>query len=406
MNRALLLQMAWVRLGRYKAKTLVLGIGIVISVLATALIESAGVHFMAAAKDFNVRTYPAGNLLLVGGSGAMGGGAQRNGLKLADVEAVLAAIPAIVSWDPYLRGGARDLKQGDRSVSVGVSGYSERAENVRSRGVGEGDFISAQDVQGRASVALLGATTARKLFGDQSPLGQTLFIGTQPFQVKGVLEKAGMDPHGYDLDDAVYVPFTTLMERVLHVNEITAASFVVADAEQAEAVAARMAGVMRERHHIEAGQQDDFSIITASQMRKQLKRAFTIFDVFIPLIAGTAFLISGLVLMSIMLTSIRERTAEFGLRRALGARASDVRFQVLMEVVFVVAIASLVGLVLAKAIAIWLAPVLHARVGVKQFDLLPGSMALGVAGALLTGALGALLPAGRAARLNPVTALN
>lgn len=279
------------------------------------------------------------------------------------------------------------------------------SEIVHARGVREGDFFTAEDLRNRAHVGLIGSTTAQKLFGTESPLGRQLYVDGVAFEIKGVLEKAGMDPHGFDQDDALLVPYTTLIDHVLHTDAVNAITYVLADPLQTEQAGERAAAVVRERHRIVAGQQDDFSLVTADQMQRQVRKTFRIFDIFVPLIGGTAFLIAGLVLLGIMMISVRERTAEIGLRRAVGARASDLQLQIVLEVLIIAAAASVAGLVLAKALALWLAPLLQARFGVRHFDVTPAAMGVGVLAALVTAMLGALLTARRAARMNPVTAL-
>lgn len=405
MNRPLLLRMILLRLGRFKMKTFLMSLGIAVSVLATVLIQTAGDGFRSTFSAFIERTYPANNIVLVAGSGVMGGAAGRSNLRLQDVAAVVGLINDIEAWDPIVRGGNRDVKNAGNNVRVNVMGYSDKAPNVNGRGVQEGESFSAADVASRARVALLGSTTANVLFPDESPVGAQLFIDNIPFKVQGVLESVGVDPHGGDQDDTIHVPYTTLLDQMLRVDYIAGVTLRVRDRERVEAVSQDIVRIMRERHHIGTGQPDDFSVITPVFMRDMLERSLRTFNVFVPLIAGTAFLVSGLVILSIMLISIKERTPEIGLRKALGARPGDLQIQIILEVLLVAAVASLIGVLGALLASNALAPVLATKFGVQHLAPSFAALSWAICAALVTALIGGVLPARRAARLNPVEAL-
>ena len=404
MNYSLLLQTIMLRLGRNKLKTCLMGLGIVVSVLATVLVQTAGSGFRGAFNSFIDKAYPADTVWLVSGTGLMAGGA-RNGLRIADIETIQGSIAEITTFDPIVQGGVRDLKHGSSNTRVPVTGVSEKAVEVRRRGVSQGEFLSEEDVRTRAHVALIGATTAHKLFGAESPLGAQLFIDNVAFTIKGVLDAVGVDPHGGDQDDMLQLPYTTVMEQMTRLEVVSGVTFTVKDRRRVEAVAAEVGKIMRARHHIGAGQEDDFSIITPVLMQGLVERSFSIFRIFLPLISGTAFLISGLVVLAIMLIAIKQRTPEIGLRKALGARQFDLQMEILMEVTIISLIAALVGLIIAQIAIIALAPVLAGKFGVTGLRTGVPTLFAGMLAAIATGVLGALLPARRAARLNPVIAL-
>ncbi len=404
MNQSLLMRTVLLRFWRYKAKTVFMGLGITVGVLATVLLQTVAGSVRQRFSAFVERSYPADSIVLVAGSGFMGGGEGRNNLRLADVETVVNSL-GIKEWDPVVYVGARDVKRGGNSMSVGLAGYSEKAENVRRRSVEDGDFFTADDVRNRANVALIGSTTAAKLFPGESPLGQQLFVDNVPFQVKGVLETVGVDPHGNDQDNIIEVPYTTLLDNMLHVTFISGATFLVDDRSRVEEIRKEIVRIMRDQHHLGEGQKDDFSVITPALMQDLLDKSFRTFNIFVPLIAATAFLISGLIILSIMQISIKGRTPEIGLRKAMGARSRDLQAQIILEVLIVSAIASLIGLVLAQIGIRMVAPLLAAKFGIKQISPPLLVLAVAVCAAMATGLLGGILPARRAAGLNPVKAL-
>jgi putative ABC transport system permease protein len=405
MNYSLLIQMTLSRLARYKMKTALMALGIIVSVLATVLVQTAGGGFRNAFSSFIERVYPADSIWLLSGSGLMGGKQNRNNLRLADVQTILGALPEIKDWDPLVQAGQRDIKHGDRNASVPVMGVSEKAPDIRRRGSADGEFFSADEVRGRAHVALIGSTTAAKLFPGESPVGEQLYIDNVPFTVKGVLESMGVDPHGGDQDDMIQLPYTTVMDQMLRVDYLSGVTFQVRDRARADATAGQIEKIMRERHQIAPNQEDDFSVITPVLVRGMVDKSFRIFSIFIPLIAGTAFLISGLIILGSMQIAIRERTPEIGLRKALGARPFDLQIEILIEAALVCCIASAIGLLLAQAIVVFIEPSLAVKFGVKHLAMPVETLAMGFLAAAITGVLGAWLPARRAARLDPVEAL-
>jgi putative ABC transport system permease protein len=404
LNPPLLWRTVLLRQWRYRTKALFMGLGITIGVVATVLLQTLGGSIKATFAAMIERVYPANSIVLVAGSGPMGGGAGRNNLRLSEVETVVNTL-GITEWDPVVLAGPRDVKRGGNSVRVSVSGYSEHEEAVRRRSVQTGEPFSVEDVRNRANVALIGATTAKLLFPGESPLGAQLFIDNVPFEVKGILESIGVDPHGNDQDNAIHVPYTTLMDNMLRVNYVSGATLLVADPNQAEAVSKEVTRIVRERHQIAEGQKDDFSVITAALMHQMFTRSFRTVSVFVPLIGGTAFLISAMVILSIMQITIKGRTPEIGLRKAVGARSRDLQLQIVLEVLIIAAVASLAGLLLAQLGINAMAPVLAAKFGVKRVSTPAAVLIIAVGAAIATGLLGGILPARRAARLSPVQAL-
>ena len=397
MNRALMLSMAADRLVRHKGRTALTGLAFLLAVYVTTLLLILGGGALGALARFIDQVYPVDTVSLY----PMG----PEKLTLPDIEALMAGVPDLAAWDPVVEAGARELKVGERTARVRVSGWSERAARIGRRGVAAGEFLSAADVQGRAGVALVGRTTARRLFGEVGSLGRSLFIDAVPFEVKGVLEPFGVDPHGDDQDDIVVLPYTTLMERMLRVPTVTGARFLVEPADRVEAAAGRVEAVMAARRGLAPGQPSGFSLRTPSVVQAEVARVRTLFLGFTAAIGAVAFLLAAKLAAGITFAVVRERTPELGLRKAVGARPADLQMQILAEVGLVALAAGVLGIVLARATALALGPWLAAAVGIRDLDASAPVLALGMAATVAAGIAAAWLPARRAARLDPVAAL-
>ncbi|MCM2269501.1 MAG: ABC transporter permease, partial [Thermoanaerobaculia bacterium] len=347
--------------------------------------------------------YPPDGVVVYAGGGPMSVGGPRR-LTTVDVETIVAAT-GVPAWDPLVFAGPRDVRHGGATRSVPVMGLSEQGAHVRRRGANDGDYLSAADVRSRAAVALLGVTTARQLFGDASPLGETIFVDGVAFVVRGVLEERGSDPHGGDQDHVVVVPYTTLLERLLRATQLSAVTFRLDDPGRVEATAREITALLRREHGIGAGQEDDFSVFTAATMQAMFRRSFRTFELFVPAIAGALFLVSALVILAVAQLGVRARRGEIGLRKAVGARAGDVETQIVCEVVVVAGAAALVGLALAPLGLRLLEPLLAAKFGIRDLPLTLPPMLLAATAAIATAAAGSVLPARRAARLDAVAAL-
>jgi putative ABC transport system permease protein len=341
--------------------------------------------------------YPTDSVMVAGDEGGE--------ITLADVEALRAEIAEIVEWDPLVRAGSRVLKNGDRDVRVGVQGYSERAVQVRRRGMKEGEFFTPADVASRARVALLGSTTVEELFGAESPVGAEIFIDNLRFEVRGVLEDAGADLHGGDLDQTVWIPFTTALDSLLKSDSISSASLQLADPALTDGVGERITAILRVRHAIEPGYDDDFTVTTPRAIGYQVNGMTAMIDRFITVVVTTVFAVAALIVLGVTLATVKQRSAEIGLRRALGARQRDLGLQIVLEVLVLSIVASVLGLASAWILLDALAPRLLDDLGVQLTQPSARLVLTSVAAAVATGLVGSVPAVLKAARLDPVEVL-
>jgi putative ABC transport system permease protein len=407
----------------------VLAIGIAAAVVARTL----AVSFTAELHRFVDRAYPAGAVVVFAGSGPMGGGAGGGGargagapnprLDFEDPEALGLAFG--VAFDPVAFAGARDVRAGGagagsadaaagrvpaplpplRSVRAPLAGVSERAETLRRRPAVQGRFFDRRDVETRARVAMLGAHTAAALFPEGSAVGAEIILDDTPYEVRGVLEPLGPDPHGGDQDQAVWIPITTLLERATGLRRLSGATFAVPPGADPEALGREMTRLLRDRHAIAPGQADDFTVLSPGLMRQMMERSLRIFERLVPAVQAIVLALAGLFVGLLLRADVRRRTPEIGLRRAVGARRTDVRGEVWFEVAVIAGVAVVLAVALGAGACTWLAPRMARNYGLR--DLAPSlvSWFAAFAGGAAAAWLGALAPARRAARIDVVRAL-
>jgi putative ABC transport system permease protein len=320
-------------------------------------------------------------------------------LKIDDIAAIAKELPGIESWDP-MQTITTSVRHGDSADSALVRGESERWPKVWNRTASRGESFDETAVTGSARVAIIGETVARELFGTDDPVGADIQIGSVPFKVIGVLEPWGTDPHGMDRDNEVIVPVSTLMRRLTNVDTISAAKLLVTDPARSDEMKTQIRRILRERHGLAGGHPNDFSIITATEIRRMVGEVQRVLFFYLPLVAAIALVVGGIVSAALMLASVNERVAEIGLRRALGARSHDIRLQFLLETMITVLAGGIGGVALGY---------LGGQLGASRMHLdgVNPWMAslLGVLASTVVGLLAGVLPALRAARLHPVEAL-
>jgi len=328
-------------------------------------------------------------------------------LTMGDVSAFsdVFQAPHIEGIAPTITGNIGVVYEGE-STTVELRGVTPEFENVRSYGLIEGDFITDDNVNGRASVALLGPEVADKLFGRREFLtGETIRIDGQPFRVIGVLEAKGGGSFGSQ-DNVVLVPITTARVRLLnrerdHVDVV----FVQAiDASSVPLVYEEISQILRTRHRTELGA-DDFTIFTQEDFLSLAGTITNVFTIFLGGIAAISLLVGGIGIMNIMLVSVTERTKEIGLRKAVGAKKSDILIQFLTESILLSLFGGIVGIIFG-----WVISAIVGRIAAASGT--PFSPTVGLDAILLAtlfstavGLFFGIYPANRAASLEPVEAL-
>lgn len=328
-------------------------------------------------------------------------------LTLGDVMAFSDAFqaPHIDSVAPSISGNLSVDYEGESTI-VEVMGVTSEYESVRNYGLIEGSFITDDNVNGRASVALLGPEVADKLFGRREFItGETIRIDGQPFRIIGILEAKGGGSFGSQ-DNVVLVPITTARVRLInrerdHVDVI----FVQAiDANSVPIAAEEIAQILRTRHRTDLGA-DDFTVFTQEDFLSVAGTITNVFTIFLGGIAAISLLVGGIGIMNIMLVSVTERTKEIGLRKAVGARKMDILIQFLTESILLSLFGGIIGIVFG-----WIISAVVGKIAAASGT--PFSPTVGLDAILLAtifstavGLFFGIYPANRAANLQPVEAL-
>lgn len=388
-------------LSRYRLRSALVMIGSLLGVAALTLVVSVGKGVQAKVlKTVGQIVGDSSLLVMSGGSRILGSpraGASR--LTIDDLTAVAAEVQGIEAWDPQ-QDISTIVRYRDRTTTVRVLGQSERAEHVWARTATRGRSFDRAAVSAAERVAVVGETVARALFGEEEPLEAEIRIGAVPFRVIGVLEPFGTDMHGMDRDNEISVPISTLMRRLTNVDTISAARLLVTDPSREESVAAEVARILRARHALGANEPDDFRLVTAVEVRTMTSWVRRVLFLFVPMAAAVVLLVAGAVAATLMLSSVRERTAEIGLRRAVGANPQDIGLQFATETAVTIFIGGLGGLLLGYAGA----QVMAERMQLGE-ALSWQAVIVGIAASAITGVLAGVLPARRAAHLHPADAL-
>jgi len=388
-------------LGSHKLRTFFMMAGTVLGIAALTVIMAIGKgterKIMKRVRNFG----PNAMMLIAGGGKDLPPPDMTvTTLTLQDAEAVRREIDGIeivspIAWR-FRMNVKREANQ-QEAIVWGVEPSWHDAWNWYSR-VGEG--ISDEDAATMARVCVIGQTVRRELFADAAPIGGHIYINKVRLTVKGVLEARGTSPMGGDFDNRVIIPITTAMRRVMNVDYVGAIRIITKDpalmGEQAEAIRA----LIHKRHHITPPQEDDFRIITTEIIAKLARGISGTLTILLTALAGLSLLVGGVVMMNILLISVRERTKEIGLRRAVGATRRDIFLQFLTESLSVTLLGMVLGSALGWAVAVTLTKTTRIPVAVSWQ---PFALAGGFA--LLVGTFFGIQPARQAARLRPVEAL-
>jgi putative ABC transport system permease protein len=322
-------------------------------------------------------------------------------LREEDVRAVEAEVPGVVMASEVQNQRGIDVVFEDRSVTTRAFGVGPMWMEIRRWDIQEGEFISEADMAAMNRVAILGAGVASRLFPEGGAVGQTIRVQGDPYTVKGVFIEMGFDASGTDdWDDRIVVPFTTSSRRLFGRAYMEQIVLRVADAGRVAEAAERIREVLRAQHSIQPGAPDDFFVREPEIVEDTALETSNTLTALLIGLSLVALLAGGFVVMNVMLLSVSQRTHEIGLRRAVGATASDISRQFLTEASVVAVLAAVVGAVGGILIATLLSAL---GIAPARITVLPFIAAVAACSAIAIGF--GTQPARRAARIDPAVTL-
>ena len=337
------------------------------------------------------------------------GGVNRNGVRtgsggtrtltVADLMAIRQQITTVTNVSPQADTRVQ-LVNGNQNWNTSARGVSPEYVTLKNWPVVSGGMFTEQQIERAAPVCVLGQTVAVILFGDQDPIGQTIRVQGLPCAVIGVLGIKGQTATGQDQDDTLLMPYTTVMKKIKGTPWLDDILMSALSADLVDVAQVQLTELLRARHHIQPGAQDDFNLRNPTAIAQTVAESARTMEVLLASVASVSLLVGGVGIMNIMLVSVTERTREIGLRLAIGARSRDVLRQFLCEAVLLSVTGGAIGVLLGMVGTRAIAEMFAWPTRVSQSALL---LALAFAAAI--GMFFGYYPARRAARLDPIDAL-
>jgi putative ABC transport system permease protein len=400
---------AWEILRRNKIRSFLTMLGIIIGVMSMIVILSVG----AGAQSLILNQVKSLGSNLVG---VLPGKSDDKGPPVAVFGVVITSLtyedgkalmngefPAIEAMAAYVRGADLVTWQENKTDTTFVgtnAGYLE----VEDTKVAQGRFFSEDEERSLSRVAVIGSDVAKNLFGDNSALGEIIKIKKQNFTVVGVMNSRGVS--GFqNQDNQVFVPITTAQKLLLGINHVSFLRVKIARADQVDSAVEYIKNTLRDRHNISNADNDDFTVRSTNEGLDVLTSITNALRFFLAAIGAVSLVVGGIGIMNIMLAAVQERTKEIGLRKALGARSSQITLQFLIETIFITFTGGVIGIGLGIIISVATAKIAQSMGYSWDLVISPLSIMVGCGVSVFIGLLFGINPARRASSLSPIEAL-
>jgi putative ABC transport system permease protein len=374
---------------------IIIGVASVVAMAAVGKGAQARIESQISALGQNLLTVFAGSRRSGGANSGLGSASV---LTLADADAIGREIADVAAVSPEDTSTAQAIANG-RNWSTTIAGESADYLKIRDWKLVSGSMFTEREVKGAAKVAVIGSETSRELFGPLDPLGQTVRVKNIPFVIVGLLESKGSSM-GQNQDDRLIIPFTTAMKRLTGDKYLRSISVQIAGADRMNAAQEQITSLLRQRHRLTAGHDDDFNIFNQKEIADTVNSVTTIVTLLLSAVAGISLAVGGIGIMNIMLVSVTERTREIGIRMAVGARGSDILLQFLVEAVTLCLLGGTTGVLAGIGISKVAGMLINFTPVVSTGSIM---LAFGVSAAI--GIFFGFYPAHKASLLDPIDAL-
>jgi putative ABC transport system permease protein len=402
MNPREVIRVALRALARNKLRTILTMLGIIIGVGAVICTVAIG---QGASEQVQQQIQSLGTNIIMIFTGSvntggvhMGSGANKT-LTADDAQAILQHVPNVTAVSPMV-GSTVQAVNGNQNWLTRANGSSQDFSQIRNWPVVEGSFFSQRDVDMATDVCVIGKTVETQLFGDQDPVGQMIRVQNLPFRIVGVLQEKGQSSNGQDQDDILFMPFTTVQKKISGISWVQMIMVSTTSQQTMDSVQVGIAALLRQRHHLRTGEDDDFIVRSPNEMAQASQAAANTMTLLLGAVGAVSLVVGGIGIMNIMLVSVTERTREIGVRMAVGATESDVQKQFLSEALVLSSLGGLIGIAVGMAASALISNSLGWPTFVSKL-----SVVVAVVFSALVGIIFGYYPARKAARLDPIEAL-
>src|SRR5437016_5209717 len=375
---------------------IIIGVGAVIAMVSIGNGAKAQVEAQIAGLGENVILIFSGSTTASGIRTGWGGAGT---LKIEDAEAIRREVPGVVAVSEEVVTTTQ-VAAGNQNWFTRIYGESADYLDIRQWALADGAPFTAQDVRSPNKVCVLGRTTSSQIYGNENPIGQILRIKEVPFTITGILTPKGLSTQGVDQDDIVIMPYTSAMKRVIGGTTLRNINVQIGDAQQLDAAQQQIIALLRQRHNIRPGRDDDFTVRNQQEIAQAATATSRVMTLLLGAIAGVSLVVGGIGIMNIMLVSVTERTREIGTRMAVGARGRDILTQFLIEAISLSSVGGILGIIVGIIAAKTIAVTRHWPALIS-----PGSIVIAFLVSAAVGIFFGFYPARKAAALDPIEAL-
>ena len=375
---------------------IIIGVGAVIAMVGIGNGAKAQVEAQIASLGQNVILIFSGSITSSGIRTGWGGAGT---LKIEDAEAIRREVPGVIGVSEEVVSTTQ-VAAGNQNWFTRIYGESADYFDIRQWPLADGAPFTPQDVRSANKVCVIGRTTATQIYGNENPIGQILRIKEVPFTITGVLTPKGLSTQGVDQDDIVIMPYPSAMKRVIGGTNLRNINVQIGDAQQLEPAQQQIISLLRQRHNIRPGRDDDFTVRNQQEIAQAATETSRVLTLLLGAIAGVSLVVGGIGIMNIMLVSVTERTREIGVRMAVGAHGSDILTQFLIEAVTLSSVGGVIGIICGIGVSKVLSAYAHWPTLISI-----GSIAIAFLFSAAVGIFFGFYPARKAAALDPIEAL-